>query len=261
MIMPVSRRISLVQVANVAAFVVMVATNLIALFWGINGKTTAQISDAYPTLFTPAGYVFSIWSVIYLLLLVFIVYQFLPSDEDKSYLDRVGYLFVLSCAANVVWLFLWHYEMIVLSVGLMAILLASLIAIYLRLGIGKTKVSRGQWIAVHVPFSVYLGWITVATIADVSSSLVSIGWGGFGIAQAVWADIMIIVALVVTLAVIMTRKDVPYALVVAWATVGILVKQGAEQSIAVISGGAAIVILIVSALVATGLADRILGAH
>jgi hypothetical protein len=259
--MSVSRRISPVQVANAAAFVVMVVTNLVALFWGINGKTTAQISDTYPTLFTPAGYVFSIWSVIYLLLLVFVVYQFLPSNEDKSYLDRVGYLFVLSCAANVVWLFLWHYEMIVLSVALMAILLASLIAIYLRLGIGKTKVSRGQKIAVHVPFSVYLGWITVATIADVSSALVSIGWGGLGIAQAVWADIMIVVALVVTLVVIMTRKDVPYALVVAWAAVGILVKQGAEQSIAVVSGGSAIVILIVSALAITGLADRLLGVH
>lgn len=259
--MSIQRKLSFVRVANAAAFIVMLATNLVALLGGINGKTTAQISDAYPSMFTPAGYVFSIWSVIYLLLLVFVVYQFLPSNEDKSYLDKIGYLFVLSCAANVIWLFLWHYEMIVPSVALMAILLVSLVLIYLRLDIGRAKVSRRQKLAVQVPFSVYLGWITVATISDVASALVSLSWGGFGIPEALWADIMIVAALIIALVMIATRRDIPYALVIAWAAAGIYVKQGAEESIAIVSGGSTIVILIASVLVATGLADRILGAH
>jgi benzodiazapine receptor len=259
--MSTSREFPLLQVVNAIAFVVTLATNLIAQFGGINGKTTAQISDAYPTLFTPAGYVFSIWSVIYLLLLVFIVYQFLPSDGDKSYVNKIGWLFALSCAANVIWLFLWHYEMIVASVALMLVLLVSLILIYLRLDIGKTKVSRRHWLTVHLPLSVYLGWITVATIADVASALVSVNWSGFGIAGAVWADIMIVVALVVALTMITLRKDIPYALVIAWAAAGIFVKQGAEQSIAIVSGGSAVIILGVSALVVIGLFDRIFRTH
>lgn len=208
----------------------------------LGGKTTGQISDLYPTLITPAGYVFSIWGVIYILLLVFVVFQAMPKQKDQPFHREIGYLFVLSCVINVLWLFLWQYEYMTFSVILMLGLLSSLIAIYLRLNIGKSKVPLRERISVHLPFSVYLGWITVATIANVSVALVSIGWGGLGIAPSYWAILVILVAVVITLLVIVTRRDIAYSLVLIWALAGIMVKQAANQTVAMSAGISALVI-------------------
>ncbi len=120
----------------------------------------------YPTLITPAGYVFSIWGIIYLLLSAFVVYQAFGSAKQKEFQKKINWLFVLSCAANITWLFLWQFEYLGLSVILMFLLLVSLTSIYLRLGIGKSKVSKTEKLVVHLPFSVYLGWITIASIAN-----------------------------------------------------------------------------------------------
>ena len=127
-------------------------------------------------------------------------------------------------------------------------LLASLIAVYMRLGIGKTSVTLKERVFVHLPFSVYLGWITVASIANVSSALVSIQWGGFGLANDMWAVLVIAVAFLITLAVIATRKDVAYSLVIVWALVGIAVNQSEYQNI--VTAATASVIIIIVALVA-----------
>jgi tryptophan-rich sensory protein len=140
------------------------------------GKLTAEISDANPTLITPAGYVFSIWGVIYILLGLFVIFQALPSQKGKEYHGEIGWLFVLSSLLNIAWLFLWQFEYLSLSVVLMFLLLTTLIATYLRLDIGKSGVALRDKLAVHVPFSVYLGWITIASIANVSVTLVSVGW-------------------------------------------------------------------------------------
>ena len=169
--------------------------------------------------------------VIYALLLVFVVFQALPSQREKPFLKQISVLFILSSVFNVVWLLLWHYDQIVLSVGLMFALLAVLIAVYLRLGIGKSSVSLKERVFVRLPFSVYLGWITVASIANVASALVAVKWDGFGLSNDVWAVIVIAVALLITLGVIATRKDVAYSLVIVWALVGIVVNQSDYQNI------------------------------
>jgi benzodiazapine receptor len=200
-------------------------------------------------LVTPAGYVFSIWGLIYVLLLVFVVFQALPSQREKPFLKQINVLFVLSGFFNVLWLFLWHYDQIVLSVALMFALLATLIAVYLRLGIGKSEVSWKEKISVHLPFSVYLGWITIASIANVAAALVSIEWNGFGLANETWAVLVIAVALLITLAVIATRKDIAYSLVIVWALVGIAVNQSAYQNIVIAAEVSAIVILVALAAV------------
>jgi benzodiazapine receptor len=244
-----SKKAILLQSLNVLAFAITVVVNGLASSLALNGRTTAEVSDMYFTLVTPAGYVFSIWGVIYTLLLVFVVFQALPSQREKPFLKQISGLFVLGSVFNVVWLFLWHYDQIVLSVVLMFALLATLIAVYLRLGIGKTSVTVKERAMVHLPFSVYLGWITVASIANVASALVSVGWNGFGLADETWAVLVIAVALLITLAVIATRKDVAYSLVLIWALVGIAVNQSAYQNIVLAASTSAVIIAVALAAV------------
>ncbi len=234
---------------NVLAFALTVVVNSLAGSTTLlGGKLTADISDANPTLVTPAGYVFSIWGIIYVLLAIFVVYQALPSQAGKDFHGRIGWLFVLSSLLNIIWLFLWQYEYLSLSVVVMFLLLATLIAIYLRLNIGKSKAALREKLAVHVPFSVYLGWITIATIADVSVTLVSVNWDGFGISQETWATLVIVIALLITLLVVATRKDVAYGLVIIWALLGIAVKQSGNQNIVMLTEVSAVIVAIALAV-------------
>ncbi|UCD97138.1 MAG: tryptophan-rich sensory protein [Candidatus Bathyarchaeota archaeon] len=231
--------------ANIIAFILMVVVNSLAGSTTIlGGKFTAEISDANPTLITPAGYVFSIWGIIYVLLGIFAVFQALPREKGEDYRNRIGWLFVLSSIANIVWLFLWQFEYLGFSVILMFLLLASLIATYLRLDVGKSEVRLREKLAVHVPFSTYLGWITIASIANVAVTLVSLNWDGFGIVSETWATLIIIVALLIAVLVLATRKDVAYGLVIVWALLGIAVGQSGNQNIVTLSQVSAAVVLI-----------------
>ena len=220
------------QAVNIVAFIVTVAVNgLAGSTTLLGGVTSADVSDMYPTLVTPAGFTFAIWGVIYTLLALFVVYQTLPKNRDKPFLGQVGLLFGLSSVCNVCWLFLWHYDLITYSLVLMLGLLVSLILIYRRLNIGRAVVSLKEMAFVHLPFSVYLGWISIATIANVSVALTAVSWDGWGIPDATWAVVIVGVALVLTLAMLATRKDVAFSLVVVWALVGILSKQSDFQDI------------------------------
>ena len=243
---------------NIIAFLLTVIVNSLAgsttLIGGVN---TAQISDANPTLVTPAGYVFAIWGIIYVLLGVFVIYQVLPSQKGKEYMNKISWLFIASSIINIAWLFLWQYTLLSLSVVLMFLLLTTLILIYLRLDIGKSAVPLRERLAVHVPFSVYLGWITIASIANVSAMLVSVNWNGFGIASSTWASLIIIVALVVALLVIVTRKDIAYSLVIVWALIGVAVKQSGNQNVVLLTEASAIIILLaLSAIIFLGKLKR-----
>jgi benzodiazapine receptor len=234
---------------NIVAFALTVVVNGLAGSTTIlGGKLTAEISDANPTLITPAGYVFSIWGVIYILLGIFVIFQALPSQRGNGYQGKISWFFVSSCLLNIAWLFLWQYEYLSLSVVLMFMLLATLVAIYLRLDIGKSTASLGEKLAVHIPFSVYLSWITIASIANVAVTLVSTGWDGFGISQEIWAALITIIAVLITLLVIATRKDVAYGLVIIWALLGIGVKQSGNQNIVTITEISAVIIVIALAL-------------
>lgn len=230
---------------NIFAFVIMVAVNGLAGSTNfLGGKNTAQISDANPTLITPAGYVFSIWGVIYLLLGIFVVFQALPSQQGRDFQKKVSWFFVVSSILNVCWLFLWQFEQLGFSVVLMFLLLASLIMIYLRLGIGKSKIALNEKLAVHLPFSVYLGWITIASIANVAVALVSANWDGGGIAAETWVMLVVAIALLIALLVVFTRKDVAYGLVIAWALLGIGIKQSGNAMIATLTQSCAVIVAI-----------------
>jgi len=217
------------SILNLLGFLGTVVVNALANIIPIGGITTGQVSDSYPNLFTPAGLTFAIWGLIYVLLAIFVIYQLLPSvrrDPEKSdFVGRIGPFFFISSLANIAWIFAWHYQNIALSMVLMLILLGSLLMVYLRLGIGKTGVARVTKYAVHLPFSVYLGWITVATIANVTILLVDRNWGAFGFGEQFWAVAVIAVGIAIALAMLFTRKDMYYCLVVDWALLGILLKR------------------------------------
>jgi benzodiazapine receptor len=218
--------------ANILLFILTIVVNSIAGSTTlIGGQDTAAVSNKNPTLITPAGYVFSIWGVIYILLGVFVVYQALPRERDSSFHRKIGWFFVLSSLLNVAWIFVWQFESLILSVVLIFALLLTLISIYLRLDIGRSKVKTSERLAVHLPFSVYLGWITIASIADVAVTLTAYNWDGFGISHEVWAIIVVAVALVITMLMLGIRKDVAYALVVIWALVGIGINQSGNQNV------------------------------
>ena len=231
--------------SNIFSFILMVLVNGLAGSTTIlGGKNTAEISDANFTLITPAGYVFSIWGVIYVLLGIFVVFQALSSEKGKVYHGKISWLFVLSSIFNIAWLFLWQFEYLVFSVILMFLILASLIGIYLRLDIGKSEVGLREKLTIHIPFSTYLGWITIASIANVSVTLVSLNWDGFGISHETWATIIVIVALLISILVTITRKDIAYGLVIIWAFVGIAVGQSGNQNIVTLTQAGAIIVLI-----------------
>jgi benzodiazapine receptor len=240
----------LLKWSNIIAFAATVIINGLAgsttLIGGVN---TAEISNANPTLITPAGYVFSIWGIIYILLAVFVIFQALPNQKEKEYTKKIGWLFVLSSIANIVWIFLWQYQILSASVILIFLLLATLIAVYLRLNIGKSTIPLREKLAVHAPFSVYLGWITIASIANVTVFLVSEKWDGFGISPETWATLIIIVALVITLVVLATRRDIAYGLVIVWALTGIAMNQSGTQSIVTLAEASAIIVLLAIAAI------------
>ncbi len=217
------------QLLNVLGFIGTLVLNALANALPINGKNTGELSDQYPNLFTPAGLTFSIWGLIYLLLAVFCVYQgkdlFSNRKEDLPFVQRIGPLFLVSCLANMSWILAWHYEHVTLSLLIMLVIFSSLLGIYLRLDIGKAPVRGQEKYLVHLPFSVYLGWITVAMIANVTAWLVNTGWYGGSFPEETWAIIMVITATLITVFVLSKRRDVAYSLVIIWALAGIVIKR------------------------------------
>jgi hypothetical protein len=210
-----------------ASFVLMIAVNALSALLPLNGVTPQDVSAMYPNLFVPAGYTFSIWSVIYLALLLFTLYELgvfrgkAPANE--ALLNKAAVLFAVSSVANVAWLFCWHYGAIVLSVVMMLLLLVSLITVrYLTAGEAKTARER---LLAQIPFSLYFGWITVATVANITALLVHVGWDGFGVSDPVWTIIILAVAAILGTLTTLRFRDPAYALVLIWAYTGILVSH------------------------------------
>jgi hypothetical protein len=222
------------QVLTIFVILATLVVNGLANALPLNGLMTGEISDRFKVYFVPAGYVFSIWGLIYLGLIVFGIYQVLPSQRENPRLRRIAPWFYLGGAANIAWLFLWHYEQFVLTLPAMLILLGSLIMIYLSLGIGKTAApSAGEKWLVRLPFSIYLGWVTVATVANVTSLLDFLKWDGFGLTPESWMVIVLAAVFAIVAAVQFTRRDVAYTAVILWALAGIAFKHAGVAPVAI----------------------------
>jgi hypothetical protein len=221
------------QIAVIVSIIATITINILANALPLNNLNTGQISDRFAVYFVPAGYVFSIWGLIYLGLIAFAIFQALPSQRENPRLRATGWWIVLGGLANIAWIFLWHYEMFPLTLIAMLILLATLIVTYLRLGTGRTTVSKAETWAVRVPFSIYLGWITVATVANVTSLLDYLNWDGFGIAPEIWMWIVLLAVLAIATIMNFTRRDVAYTAVILWALAGISVKHADVPAVAI----------------------------
>src|SRR5512138_3115143 len=226
------------QVANLLSVLAALTVNILASALPLNGQNTGEISDQFKVYFVPAGYVFSIWGIIYLGWIAFTVFQLQPSQRENPRLRRLCYLFAISNLFNAAWLFCWHYHWFGLSVLVMLILLGLLIDSYLRLNVNRSSAARSEYWCVDVLFSVYLGWITVATVANITDWLYWVQWDGFGIPAQTWAVIMLAVASLLGLAMALTRRDAGYLLVLVWAFAGIAVKQ-TSAPVVVLSAGMA----------------------
>lgn len=203
------------------AYIAMVVVNYLANALPIAGRNTGAVSNSYPNLFAPAAYAFSIWGLIYILLAIYVIYQ---SKKGKDELvSKVNGLFVLTSLLNIWWILAWHHDWIWLSVILMLGLLFSLIKIS-KIFKTHTFTRKEKWL-VRLPFSVYLGWITVATIANITVFLVSINWNGFGLSEVFWTVLILIVGAIIGSLRTIQNHNVPYGLVLVWAYGAILYKH------------------------------------
>lgn len=202
---------------NIAAFALVIVVNVLSNALPINGQSMPEISATYPSLFTPAGFAFSIWGVIYLALAVFIIYQALPAQRDDQDLARISRLFQINCLANTAWIFAWHYNLLALSVLVMLVILTTLILIYRKLSDSPTLL--------RLPFSIYTGWITLATIANVSALQINSGFDDVLLTAVNWTLLKLAVSGAIAAILAIRYRDVAFTLVVVWAAYGIYVKQ------------------------------------
>lgn len=227
-----SKRSLLNRLLPALGLLLVLTANGLANALPLNGQTTGEISDSFEVLFVPAGYVFSIWGLIYLGLTGYTVYQLLPAQRSDRRLQAISLPFLISSLANSAWIFLWHYEFFPATLLAMITLLVTLIVIYQRLDIDREKAGAAETWLTRIPFQVYLGWVSVATIANVTSVLDYLNWGGWGLSDSTWAVIMLAAAVLLAGLVGWTRKDLAYLAVFIWALAGIAVEQSQQPLVA-----------------------------
>ena len=230
------------QVLNLTAILAAFGMNVWANVAPINQLTIGEISNTFfrEVLIIPANYAFAIWGLIYLGLITFAIYQILPAGRQNPRLQRIGYLLALACLAQIAWVFLFQYRLFMLSLVAMLLILLPLIGVYQRLGIGKIRVSKQEKWIVQIPVSIYLAWISVATIVNVALTLYNLGWNGWGISPQVWTVIVLMIGGAIAATVSMQRADIAFVLVFLWALVAIGVRQANIAVIAATAGGLAI---------------------
>lgn len=239
--------------SNTLAFLGVLIVNTLANALPLNGKSTGELSDQYPNLFTPAGLTFSIWGIIYAWLIVFIGCQlaalFKPSFATRMepMIEKTGWLFFMTCLLNMSWMFAWHWEQVSLSVVIMTLFLGVLVQLNVRIGNGHAASGHlEKWIA-HLPFGIYQGWITVAIIANITAFLVNTGWTGGSPGEATWAIIMTLTGAAVAIFILFRQNNIGHGFAVTWALFGIYLKRTSLPEIE--DGGLAMVALVAALLV------------
>lgn len=212
-------RFTLMVISLIGVIVVNALANILPL----NNQTTGEISNRLPVLFTPAGYVFSIWIVIYVLLVVWLIGMWKKTKQRDASYRKQSNLFVISCMLNIAWIYLWHYEQFLLSVVIMIGLLLTLFILYLSYAL------TDQRLLGRLPISIYLGWICVATIANISYVLTVYQWDGWGLSDPLWAVIMMTIGTAVALHIRFHYFDVWVVYVFIWAFIGIIIRNGFNE--------------------------------
>ncbi|MCW3117198.1 MAG: hypothetical protein JWM28_1280 [Chitinophagaceae bacterium] len=232
------KKTRLLSVLNLLALTVHISFSYATQFKLVNTKDVREVSDQFTSLFTPAAITFAIWGVIYIGLVVFCIYHIimafrhLPGHAANEDLNRINYWFILNNLAAAAWLMVWTHEQIAGSTILIFFQLITLIIIHLRTGIHDTSGSIGSKIFTQIPLSIYLGWITIATVANIADYLSISNWNGFGLdySDATWTRIMIFIVVIITLLIVLIRGNVSYGLVILWALYGIILKLEATNA-------------------------------
>lgn len=238
---------------NWIAFFAVVAVNALANLLPINGYNTGQISAFYPNYFVPAGFTFSIWGLIYLLLLlytitltVFAASKQLTAHKAHAYIHAINPWYLFSCFLNIAWILCWHYLQAGASVVVMLCMLYSLLQVFIK---GKAMLKSFPLylqFLLGAPFTVYLGWICVATIANITAYLVKTGWQGGPLQPDIWSAVMMTIAIVLALFILLRFRVAGFSLTVAWALWGIRASQGPGSDLLLrISTAGAITLLVV----------------
>lgn len=223
----------------IAALALVIAVNWLANWLPLGGITTGQVSAYYESLFTPAGFTFAIWGVIYTGLLIYALYQATHGQSSNALLQDVGRLFVVNCFLNCLWLLAWHFQMIAASLVIMATILVSLILIYRRL-----QRADDVSVMVSVPFSIYLAWICVAAIANASALQTAMNLNDTGLTSIQWTLVKLAVAAAIGASAVLRRRDIAFIGVVGWAAYGIAVKQAETPEVY----GAAMLLVLLAAM-------------
>ncbi len=212
------------KILMIIGLMLMLVVNMLANILPIGGVNSGEVSDSYPNLFAPAPITFMIWFLIYVLLIIFILYTLgVFKGSNNELIGKIGIPFIFSCVFNAAWIFSWHYKIIWLSMILILAIFISLLVIYIR--INKFKLECKEKWFVRLPFSIYFGWLTVATVGNVATMLVSFNLRGYGLSQPVWMIIIAIIAAIIGIATTLVKKDTFYGLVFIWAYAGILIKH------------------------------------
>lgn len=222
----------IIKILAAISYLAMITTNALANIIPINGNNTGEVSNAYPNLFAPAGITFSIWGIIYTLLAGYILYQFglFQKDNGKKNLKlfaQIDKFLIINSIANIFWIFAWHYRIIGLSLILIVTVLVSLIKIADI--IKSKKYSIKETLFIRAPFSVYFGWASVATIANVAVFLVSINWNGFGLSDQFWMILVLLIGAIIGITRTVLDKNIFFGSVFIWAYIGILIKHTAAN--------------------------------
>lgn len=217
---------------NIIAFLLVITCNVLSNAIPLNGQTMSEISAKLPSLFTPAGFTFAIWGLIYLALSIFVIYQALPPQRSRQSIADIGGFFKLNCVANAAWIIAWHYDLLLLSLFIMAVILATLIAIYRSLGLVDSGVSLRDRLALQLPFSLYTGWISVATIANISAVQTGMGWDNWLLDPVTWTQLKIAFAGAIGAMVMLRRSDIVFMGVIVWAAYGIATEHAATPAVA-----------------------------
>jgi hypothetical protein len=224
------QKIRTLSIANTIALVIHITLSYLSQIKVFGKYTNAEVSEKYPTYFTPAGITFAIWGLIYLSLIAFVIYHLYhafkssPDHTENIVVQKIGWLFVINNISTALWLFMFGNDLIGFSLLLMLVQLTTLIMIHVRLQIHDASQSQANKILTQFPLSIYFGWISIATIANASVFLKSIDWSGIGITEPAWAITMVAIAILITIWVINRKKNVVFGLVVIWALYGIMLK-------------------------------------
>jgi hypothetical protein len=242
------KELKTLSILNAVSLFIHIAVSYVSQTGAIGKTTVGEMSDKYPTYFTPAGITFAIWGVIYISLTAFVIFHIYhafksPQDhfENKT-LQKIGWNFVINNLATTLWLFAWTNDLPGIALLLIFIQLITLIIIHTRLMIHNATSPIADKAFSQFPLSIYFGWISIATIANTSIFLKSINWSGIGISEPSWAITMIAIAVMITIWVINRRKNVAFGLVVIWALYGIILKSkqtdtASYEPIAMVSWG------------------------